>query len=206
MNKDEFFKDNLYTSEKIINNNFYKKINNLYTNKSLSNNHNCNNNHETPYNISNKHYGRFNNIFNNEEKEKINKNFSIDLPEYSGSYLSNLNDYSIHENHCNTPYNMLSNNKNISKLSILSKQSHLFCKDVINNDNPALFFKVYDYNINKDGFKKQNNIFSNYANVHKGRYFTRELEPNINNGNKGNYTPSKKINLKDSFLSFSSKK
>ena len=101
---------------------------------------------------------------------------------------------------------MLSNNKNISKLSILSKQSHLFCKDVINNDNPALFFKVYDYNINKDGFKKQNNIFSNYANSHKGRYFTRELEPNINNGNKGNYTPSKKINLKDSFLSFSSKK
>ena len=99
------------------------------------------------------------------------------------------------------------NNKNISKLSILSKQSHLFCKDVINNDNPALFFKVYDYNINKDGFKKQNNIFSNYAqNSHKGVYFTRELEPNINNDNKGNCTPPKKIKLNDNFWSFSSKK
>ena len=57
-----------------------------------------------------------------------------------------MNDYSIHENHCSTPYNMKNNSKNISKLSILSKQSHLFCKEAINNDNPTLFFKVYDYN------------------------------------------------------------
>ena len=207
MNKDEFFKDNLYTSEKMINNNFYKKVNNKYTNESLSNNHNYNNNYETPYNISNKRFGRFNNIFNNVEKEKINKNISIDVPLYSGAYLSNMNDYSIHENHCSTPYNMKNNSKNISKLSILSKQSHLFCKEAINNDNPTLFFKVYDYNFKKDGFKKQNNIFSDYAqNLYKGGYFTRELEPNINNGNKGNYTPSKKINLNENLLSFSTKK
>jgi hypothetical protein len=206
MNKDEFFKDNLYTSEKIINNNFYKKINNRYTNKSLPNNHNYNDNCETPYKLSNKHFERLNNIFNKVEKEKIKKNISIDVPEYSGAYLSNMNDYSIHENHCITPYNMINNNKNISKLSILSKQSHLFCKDVINNDNPTLFFKVYDYHINKDGFKKQNNIFSDYANLNKGGFFTRELEPNINNGNKGNYTPPKKISLNNNCLSFSSKK
>ena len=196
MNKDEFFKDNLYTSEKIINNNFYKKINNRYNNKSMSNNHNhnYNNNCETPNIISNKSFGRVHNIFNKVEKRKNNKNITIDVPEYSGAYLSNMNDYSIHENHCNTPYNMINNNKNISKISILSKQSHLFCKDAINNDNPTLFFKVYDYNVNKDGFKKQNNIFSNYVqNSHKGLYFTRELEPNIYNGNKGNYTPPKKI-------------
>ena len=187
----------------MINNNFYRKVNNRYTNKSLSNNHN----YETPYSISNRRFGRFNNIFNNEEKGKIYKNISIDVPEYFGAYLSNMNDYSIHENHCNTPYNMINNKKNISKHSILTKQSHLFCKDVINNENPALFFKVYDYNINKDGFKKQNNIFSNYAqNSHKGGYFTRELESNLNNGIRGNFTPPKKIKLNDNFKSFSSKK
>lgn len=66
---------------------------------------------------------------------------------YSGAYLSNINDYSIKENQEMNPYNKGNLNKNISKRSVLSKQSHLFCKDVINNDMPALFYKIYDYNI-----------------------------------------------------------
>ena len=65
---------------------------------------------------------------------------------YSGAYLSNINDYSIKENQEMNPYNKGNLNKNISKRSVLSKQSHLFCKDVINNDMPALFYKIYDYN------------------------------------------------------------
>ena len=66
---------------------------------------------------------------------------------YSGAYLSNINDYSIKENQEMNPYNKGNLNKNISKRSVLSKQSHLFCKDVINNDMPSLFYKIYDYNI-----------------------------------------------------------
>ena len=68
--------------------------------------------------------------------------------------------------------------KNLSKMSDVQKQSHLFCKDVINNDFPALFYKIYDYNINKDGFKKQNNIFSDFANnSKKPGFITRRKNP-----------------------------
>ena len=111
---------------------------------------------------------------------KIYKNITIEDPiKYSGAYLSNINDYSIKENQEMNPYdkgNINNINKNISTRSVLSKQSHLFCKDVINNDMPALFYKIYDYNINNNGFKIQNNIFSNYMhNSNKPGYITRNV-------------------------------
>ena len=105
------------------------------------------------------------------------------------------------------PYSRGNNNKNISKRSVLSKQSHLFCKDVINNDMPALFYKLYDYNMNNNGFKRQNNIFSNYMqNSNKpGGYLVRNIESNPYTP-KNNITPSKKLNINESYYSFSSKK
>ena len=190
-NKKDFFKDNLYTSQNIIKNNYYKKIDNRYNNINLYNNNRYNytkNNNENDYNT------------------KIYKNISIDEPNYSGAYLSNINDYSIKENQDMSPYGIGKNNKNISKRSVLSKQSHLFCKDVINNDMPSLFFKVYDYNINNNGFKKQYDIFSKYMqNFKKPGYISRDQNSIIYN-QKGNLTPPKKINLKENYLSFSSKK
>ena len=190
-NKKDFFKDNLFTSENIINNNYYKKINNRYSNNTINlyNNKQINryiNKNDDNININN---------------DKMYKNISIDEQKYSGAYLSNLNDYSIKENQSMNPYHPR-NNKNLSKITDLRKQSHLFCKDVINNDVPALFYKIYDYNINKDGFKKQNNIFSNYAeNSHKPGYIVRNIEPT-----KINLTPPKRNGPKNNYIFFSSKK
>ena len=203
-NKIDYFKDNLYTSENIIKNNYYKKIDNRYNN---------NNNLYTNSN-SNNRYDRYNYNKNNNEKNidnendiKLYKNISVEKHNYSGSYLSNINDYSIKENQDMNPYSRGNNNKNISKRSVLSKQSHLFCKDVINNDMPALFYKLYDYNMNNNGFKRQNNIFSNYMqNFNKpGGYMVRNIESNPYTP-KNNITPSKRLNINENYNSFSSKK
>ena len=209
-NKKDFFKDNLYTSENIIKNNYYKKIDNRYNNN--------NNLYIKANSNSNNRYDRYNYNKNNNEKTienendiKLYKNISIETPkytsEYSGAYLSNINDYSIKENQDINPDNRGNSNKNISKRSVLSKQSHLFCKDVINNDMPALFYKLYDYNMNNNGFKRQNNIFSNYMqNSNKpGGYLVRNIESNPYTP-KNNITPSKKLNIHESYYSFSSKK
>ena len=174
-NNKPLFNENLFTSENIISNNYYKKINN--------------NNSNNLYN-NDKHFDRYNynkNIINHNGGDSIFTKITIDEPNYSGSYLSNINDYSIKENHNISQYNVKST-KNLSKMNDLRKQSHLFCKDVINNDLPALFYKLYDYHINKDGFKKQNNIFSDFANnSKKPGYITRKKYPM-----KINLTPIKK--------------
>ena len=182
-NKKEFFKENLYTSENIIRNNYYNKFYNLYS---------SNNKRDT----------------NNEKvsQAKLFNNISIEEPKYSGAYLSNVNDYSIKENQEINPYNKRNINNNISKRAILSKQSHLFCKDVINNDMPSLFFKLYDYKMKNNGFKKQNDIFSDYMqNSKKSGYIERDIE-SIPNNSKKNLTPPKRINLNDNYYYFSSKK
>ena len=181
--KKEFFKDNLYTSENIIRNNYYKKINNIYTNNQKSNDRYKENNNEV----------------------KLFNNISIGNPKYSGAYLSNVNDYSIKENQEINPLSERNINNNISKRAILSKQSHLFCKDVINNDMPALFYKLYDYNFKNNGFKKQNDIFSSYMqNSKKSGYIERDIESTPNNS-KGNITPPKRININDNYYYFSQK-
>ena len=208
-NKKDFFKENIFTSENIIKNNYYKKIDNRYNtnnnnnnNKNLSTNNNRYENNSFNYNKSNRDN---NNDINNDSK--IYKNITIEDPlKYSGAYLSNINDYSIKENQEMNPYDKGNLNKNISKRSVLSEQSHLFCKDVINNDMPALFYKIYDYNINNNGFKIQNNIFSNYMhNSNKPGYITRNVGETVCTP-KNKLTPPKKINFNDNFYSFSSKK
>ena len=169
-NKKDFFKNNLYTSENILKDIYYKKMNKLYNNK-LNNNQNYDNRY-----IYNGRYGKINNSYNYNKgtNDKIYKNNTSNDQKYSGAYLSNINEYSIQGNQ---NFNTLNNN-NLSKLSVLSEQSHLFCKDAINNDIPALFYKVYDYNLNKDGFKKQNNIFSNSIKFYnKGEFLKRKINP-----------------------------
>ena len=210
-NKKDFFKDNIFTSENIIKNNYYKKIDNRYntnnnnSNKDLSTNNNRYENNSFNYNKLNRYNDK--DII---KDAKIYKNITIEDPmKYSGAYLSNINDYSIKENQEVNPYDKgkINNiNKNISKRSVFSKQSHLFCKDVINNDMPALFYKVYDYNINNNGFKIQNNIFSIYMhNSNKPGCITRNVgETACIPTNK--LTPPKKINFNDNYYSFSSKK
>ena len=201
-NKKDFFKDDIYTSENIIRNNFYKKIDNRY-----DNNKNLPSNINNRYEKSNYDYNKYNSDNHINKGVKLYKNISIEEPmNYSGAYLSNINDYSIKENQEMNPYNKGNLNKKISKRSVLSKQSHLFCKDVINNDMPALFYKVYDYNINNNGFKIQNNIFSNYMhNSNKPGYITRNAGEIVLTP-KNNLTPPKKINFNDNYYSFSSKK
>ena len=197
-NKKDFFKDNLFTSENIFNNNYYKKINNRYNNINIYTNNN-NNKQYDKYN-----YSKDNNENNN--NTKLYRNISIDEPNYSGAYLSNINDYSIKENQDINPYFKAKKNLNISKRNVLSKQSHLFCKDVINNDTPSLFYKIYDYNFNNNGFKKQNDIFSHYMqNIKKLGYLVRDVD-SISYNLKGNITPPKKSNLKENYYSLSSKK
>ena len=192
-NKKDFFKDNLFTSG-----NIFKKINNM-----SNNNLYVNGNNRYERNFFNKNNN--NNSNYNSYDNKIYKNISIEEPKYSGAYLSNINDYSIKENQDKNPYNE-KNFKNISKRSILSEQSHLFCKDVINNDIPSLFYKVYDYNINNNGFKKQNNIFANYMkNSIRPGHIKRDID-SIPNTPKSKYTPPKNIKVNENYYSFSSKK
>ena len=206
-NKKDYFNDNIFTSENIIKNNFYKKIDKRYnTNKNINKNLHINNNRYENNSFNNSKSNRYNDK-DIQNDAKIYKNITIEDPmKYSGAYLSNINDYSIKENQEINPYDKGNLNKNISKRSVLSKQSHLFCKDVINNDMPALFYKVYDYNINNNGFKIQNNIFSNYMhNSNKPGYITRNVGEMVFTP-KNNLTPPKKINFNDNFYSFSSKK
>ena len=177
--------ENLFTSENILKNNYYKKRNNMNI-------------------LTEKNNNRYEANITDIDDTKMDRNITIDNRQsFSGAYLSNINDYSIKENHMN-PRKDIKNN--IIKRSILSKQSHLFCKDVINNDMPALFYKIYDYNINNNGFKKQNDIFSNYAqNASKPGYIKRDMEQNIYHS-KGSITPFKKINFNNNNYFFSYKK
>ena len=167
--------------------------------------YNRNNNNNVLYN-NDKTFDRYN-YNNNKYNENHNDNDSIfrkikiDEQKYSGAYLSNINDYSIKENQNMAPY-FVKSCKNLSKMDDLQKKSHLFCKDVINNDFPALFYKVYDYNINKNGFKKQNNIFSDFANnSRKPGYITRKENPMTID-----LTPIKKNNSKNNYIIMSAKK
>ena len=206
-NKKDYFNDNIFTSENIIKNNFYKKIDKRYnTNKNINKNLHINNNRYENNSFNNSKSNRYNDK-DIQNDAKIYKNITIEDPmKYSGAYLSNINDYSIKENQEMNPYDKGNLNKNISKRSVLSEQSHLFCKDVINNDMPALFYKIYDYNINNNGFKIQNNIFSNYMhNSNKPGYITRNVGETVCTP-KNKLTPPKKINFNDNFYSFSSKK
>ena len=71
---------------------------------------------------------------------------------------------------------------------------------------PSLFFKLYDYKMKNNGFKKQNDIFSDYMqNSKKSGYIERDIE-SIPNNSKKNLTPPKRINLNDNYYYFSSKK
>ena len=202
-NNKDFFKDNLYTSENIIKNNFFKRIDNRFNNNQNNLSVDIDNSYE------NYNYNKNNNNKTINNDINIYKNISIEAHpmKYSGAYLSNINDYSIKENQEINPYNKSNLDKNISRRSILSKQSHLFCKDVINNDMPALFYKIYDYNINNNGFKRQNNIFSNFMQLSNkpGNYISRG-PGEIANTPKNNLTPPKRISYNDKYYSFSSKK
>ena len=79
-NKKDFFKDNLFTSENIIKNNYYKKIDNRYNtnnnnNKNLSTNNNRYENSSFNYNKSNRDNS---NDINNDGK--VYKNITIEDP------------------------------------------------------------------------------------------------------------------------------
>lgn len=103
-------------------------------------------------NLSENRHGKFSKEFNTINNE---------IPNCSSSYISNLNDYSVNEDTKNKPYKP---EIKICKESELIRNCHLFCKDVVNGCSPSLFYKVYDKNFNDyQGFKKENNIFSNYV-------------------------------------------